>query len=409
MLFVEKMIKKLRAKGYDDFYMANLAGKYDWMCFFPIWLLEVAIVVGIFSLISRLLGIMGSSTLSGLAMKSIAIIACSAMFIFLFSFSPEFSIHTKKDEGESDLRISYLIGSWVSRLMLKVFRYAPIIAMAILPIVLISCIWTQGFRWQMLLSSAVGIVLLIVCSPFYHKALRHISKEGSYYVDWKTNQDVEHFEETYSRHEKWWLSEAEMEFEKFNVDRYRSIRLSAFIGTFASLLGGVIFALSLTPLFRMDLNPGHSKTSKVENVVTPKIDETQQATELSATTDNEMEEEADVVEDNISSEYEYGEQETVAPESRNVVSEKKEDSPNENILSKRKLSYSDIADKTSKELELMRNSIYARHGYKFKRKDLADYFSQFPWYTPTTSNSEDVRNQMNDIEVFNIDYIKSHE
>lgn len=57
----------------------------------------------------------------------------------------------------------------------------------------------------------------------------------------------------------------------------------------------------------------------------------------------------------------------------------------------------------------MRNSIYARHGYIFKRKDLADYFSQFPWYTPTTSNSEDVRNQMNDIEVFNIDYIKSHE
>lgn len=299
MLFVEKMIKKLRAKGYDDFYMANLASKYDWMCFSPIWLLQFAIVMGIFSLISRLLGITGSSTLSGLAMMSSAIIAGSALFIFFFSFIPESTIHTKKDEGVSDLRISYLIGSWVSRLMLKVFRYAPIIAMAILPIVLISCIWTQGFRWQMLLSSAVGIVLLIVCSPFYHKALRHISKEGSYYVDWKTNQDVEHFEETYSRHEKWWLSEAEMEFEKFNVDRYRSIRLSAFIGTFASLLGGGIFALSLTPLFGMDLTIFgiDTKAPRVEYVATPKIDETQQATELSATTDNEMEAEADVVED----------------------------------------------------------------------------------------------------------------
>lgn len=296
MLFVEKMIKELRAKGYDDFYMANLASKYDWICFFFIWLLQVSIVMGIYYLASRLIGISESRGIDLFGMIGMSV-ACSATFLFFISWAPEGSIRTKKDEGESDLRITYLICSWVSRLMLKVFRYAPIIAMAILPIVFIGCIRTEGFRWQMLLSSAVGIVLLIVCSPFYHKAMRRISKEGSYYVDWKTNQDVEHFEETYSRHEKWWLSEAEMDFEKFNVDRYRSIRLSAFIGTFACLLGGAIFALSWTPLFGMDLNPGHSRTSKVENVVTPKTDETQQATELSATTDNEMEAEADVVED----------------------------------------------------------------------------------------------------------------
>ncbi len=34
------------------------------------------------------------------------------------------------------------------------------------------------------------------------------------------------------------------------------------------------------------------------------------------------------------------------------------------------------------ELRLLRNTIYAQHGYIFKDKDLRDYFSQFEWYLP---------------------------
>lgn len=80
-----------------------------------------------------------------------------------------------------------------------------------------------------------------------------------------------------------------------------------------------------------------------------------------------------------------------------------------NYLSERKLIEEDLEGKTKKELEIMRNSIYARYGYKFKREDLLDYFSQYSWYNPTTSDMGAIYDQMNDNEKFNIDFIKRHE
>ena len=81
----------------------------------------------------------------------------------------------------------------------------------------------------------------------------------------------------------------------------------------------------------------------------------------------------------------------------------------DNVLSERKLSDDDLADKTKKELEIMRNSIYARYGYKFKREDLLNHFSQYSWYNPTTSDMGAIYNMMNDNEKFNVDFIKKHE
>ncbi|MFA5122223.1 YARHG domain-containing protein [Zavarzinia sp.] len=45
----------------------------------------------------------------------------------------------------------------------------------------------------------------------------------------------------------------------------------------------------------------------------------------------------------------------------------------------------DMAGKTAWELDIMRNEIFARHGYIFKRNDLSDYFSNQPWYRPNKS------------------------
>jgi len=42
--------------------------------------------------------------------------------------------------------------------------------------------------------------------------------------------------------------------------------------------------------------------------------------------------------------------------------------------------YSDLDSKTPKELRLLRNEIYARHGRKFKSKDLTETFSKQSWY-----------------------------
>lgn len=75
----------------------------------------------------------------------------------------------------------------------------------------------------------------------------------------------------------------------------------------------------------------------------------------------------------------------------------------------RKLTGRDVAGKTKWQLEVMRNTIYARHGYKFKRDDLANHFSQYAWYQPINPDAEAVWREMNSIEHYNIEWIKKHE
>lgn len=41
---------------------------------------------------------------------------------------------------------------------------------------------------------------------------------------------------------------------------------------------------------------------------------------------------------------------------------------------------------TPRELAIIRNTLYARRGYKFKKKIYQNYFGEKSWYTPTTSN-----------------------
>jgi hypothetical protein len=49
---------------------------------------------------------------------------------------------------------------------------------------------------------------------------------------------------------------------------------------------------------------------------------------------------------------------------------------------------SDLQGHNQKELELMRNEIYARHGWIFKRQDLQHYFEQQAWYKSAGLASE---------------------
>ena len=48
----------------------------------------------------------------------------------------------------------------------------------------------------------------------------------------------------------------------------------------------------------------------------------------------------------------------------------------------RAITGNDLQGMSAMDLELMRNEIYARHGWIFKRKDLQDYFTAQHWYTP---------------------------
>ncbi len=47
---------------------------------------------------------------------------------------------------------------------------------------------------------------------------------------------------------------------------------------------------------------------------------------------------------------------------------------------------SDLADKSAKELRILRNEIFAKHGYIFKSEDLRKHFSQQDWYEPLYDN-----------------------
>jgi hypothetical protein len=50
--------------------------------------------------------------------------------------------------------------------------------------------------------------------------------------------------------------------------------------------------------------------------------------------------------------------------------------------SQRPVTEADTGPLTFQELEIMRNEIYARHGWVFARKDLRAYFESQPWYQP---------------------------
>lgn len=66
----------------------------------------------------------------------------------------------------------------------------------------------------------------------------------------------------------------------------------------------------------------------------------------------------------------------------------------------------DLENKSSRELRIMRNYIFARHGYIFKSDDLWQYFSQYDWYTPISRN---VTKELSKIERDNIKLIEAYE
>ena len=74
------------------------------------------------------------------------------------------------------------------------------------------------------------------------------------------------------------------------------------------------------------------------------------------------------------------------------------------ITGSRELTEEDIEGKTSHELRIMRNEIYARHGYIFKDPTLRDYFMRKTWYKPTT-----ISVTFNDIEQYNVRFIQQYE
>jgi len=74
--------------------------------------------------------------------------------------------------------------------------------------------------------------------------------------------------------------------------------------------------------------------------------------------------------------------------------------------SERRLTHYDLVDLSSRDLKIMRNEIFARHGYIFKTRDMIDYFSGQSWYQPVNS---DVGSLLSGIEKENVNLIQAYE
>jgi len=87
------------------------------------------------------------------------------------------------------------------------------------------------------------------------------------------------------------------------------------------------------------------------------------------------------------------------PSASNVLGEYPE-------ASTRYLTEADLAGKSAEELKIIRNEIFARHGYIFTTPSMRDYFSKQSWYKPTAN---DVNSMLTPIELANIALIKKYE
>ena len=77
-------------------------------------------------------------------------------------------------------------------------------------------------------------------------------------------------------------------------------------------------------------------------------------------------------------------------------------------LSDSSITLEDIIDHgyDNSDIRILRNAIFARHGYRFKSQDLQEYFSQFSWYIP---RFDDVTSHLSEVERENIKFLKSLE
>ncbi len=79
-----------------------------------------------------------------------------------------------------------------------------------------------------------------------------------------------------------------------------------------------------------------------------------------------------------------------------------------NLYAQKEKLYTDewLRGKSSMELRIFRNEIFARHGYIFKSKDLNEHFSEKSWYEPKYDNVDKL---LTDIDKKNIAFIKKQE
>lgn len=74
--------------------------------------------------------------------------------------------------------------------------------------------------------------------------------------------------------------------------------------------------------------------------------------------------------------------------------------------SKKLLSAHDVENMYKRDLEVIRNTIYARHGYSFQNRQMRYFFDHIKWYVPV---SVDITKELTEVELKNIKLLKRYE
>ncbi len=78
-------------------------------------------------------------------------------------------------------------------------------------------------------------------------------------------------------------------------------------------------------------------------------------------------------------------------------------------LSSRRIADADLDGMNGYTLDVMRNSIFARHGRRFSNPGLQEYFNQQSWYIPKYTPEEFPSNLLTDLERRNVEYISEYQ
>lgn len=76
--------------------------------------------------------------------------------------------------------------------------------------------------------------------------------------------------------------------------------------------------------------------------------------------------------------------------------------------STRMLTEDEVKKMSQDQIQTAINEIYARNGYKFKDQGIYNYFCQYDWYDPKTTNQEDAKRMFNSTENYNVDLLQKY-
>lgn len=65
-----------------------------------------------------------------------------------------------------------------------------------------------------------------------------------------------------------------------------------------------------------------------------------------------------------------------------------------------------VSELSKADIYVLRNSIFARHGYSFKKEDLRRYFDRYSWYIPVHAN---ITTDVTELEKYNIQMLLAYE